>query len=236
MWHGGSATTSTCLSILGHADRSTWARVWASEHLKADGASLKASTVRRIQRRGLNPQIDIIAHGLRDEETALRLEAAVIDALGLRRLTNQVRGWRSIELGRMPLRQLIAYYRPQPVTVREPSLLIRINQLYSDGMSDRALYDATRGVWRLNPYRSRSAQYAMAVFEGIVREVYAITSWHPAGTTKYETRASEDLEAPGRFEFVGRVAPSVVRRRYLDRSVRRYFPRGLQSPIRYVRC
>lgn len=119
----------------------------ALAHLNASGPSHKATALRNLREAGLNPQIDILAHGLPDEESALRVEAAVIDALGLARLTNEVRGWRSVLLGRMALRQLLGYYRPKPAVVQHPAILIRINQRYSHGMSGDALYEATRGVW-----------------------------------------------------------------------------------------
>jgi len=192
--------------------------------------------VAELLRAGPTPRIDILAHGLRDEETAFRVEAAVIDALGLERLLNRVRGWRSIELGRMPLRQLVVYYDAEPVRVRHPAVLIRINQRYQHGMSDTALYEATRGVWRLSDERAKGARYALAIFEGVVREVYEIQAWHRAGSTKYETRGKDDLVDPERIEFTGSVAAGAIRGVYLDRSVEAYFRRGAQSPVVYVNC
>ncbi|MEQ1802600.1 MAG: hypothetical protein ABL989_11810 [Gammaproteobacteria bacterium] len=169
-----------------------------------------------------------------DSETALRVEAAVIDALGLGELSNAVRGWRSVELGRMPLRQLVAYYDARPVVIRDPVLLIRVNQLYRHGMSAQALYDITRGIWLLNPDRAAGARYALAVFEGVVREVYEIRNWYPAGSTKYKTR--KGMRISGRWEFMGKVASESVRQHYVDRSVKGYFPRGSRAPFRYVGC
>jgi hypothetical protein len=101
-------------------------------------------------------------------------------------------------------------------------------------MSDAALYDATRGVWKVSRERAEKVKYALAVFEGIVREIYQISSWQRAGSTQYPTRRLSDVRVPGRSEFVGRLAPAKVRRRYLDRSVARYLPRGFRSPIVYV--
>jgi hypothetical protein len=108
-------------------------------HVAAQGNSRKARILRELRRAGLKPRIDVLAHGLPDEDSALRIEAVGIDLLGLDKLTNQVRGWRSVQLGRMTLRQLLAYYRPVPVRVVHPAILIRINKLYSHGMSDAAL-------------------------------------------------------------------------------------------------
>jgi hypothetical protein len=187
-----------------------------------------------IRRAGLQPTIEILAHGLADSETALRDEAAVIDALGLGALSNTVHGWRSVELGRMPLRQLVAYYDARPVAIRDPVILIRVNQLYRHGMSAQALYEITRGIWLLNPERAADARYALAVFEGVVREVYEIGSWYPAGSAKYKTR--KGLRIRGRWEFTGKIASGVVRQRYVDRSVKGYFPLGSRAPLRYVGC
>lgn len=184
---------------------------------------------------GQEPHIDILAHALRDEETAFRLESAVIDLLGLGSLTNEVRGWRSLQLGRIPLSELTMYYAAKPVTVEVPALLIRINRLYRHNMTPHELYEATRGVWRVGP-RCAKAQYAFAVFEGLVREVYAIESWHPAATTPYATRDASQLKTEGRREFLGRIADAAIRDAYVGRTVAEHFPQGQQNPVIYVNC
>jgi hypothetical protein len=119
------------------------------------------------------------------------------------------------------------------IDIVDPVLLIRITQLYRDGMSARELYDATRGVWKVGS-RREGARYALAVHDGVVREVYEITEWLPAGSTEYLAgRVTKDSH-PGRWEFVGNVAPPAVRSRYLGASVAHYFRRGSQNPVRYV--
>lgn len=121
-----------------------------------------------------------------------------------------------------------------PVEIDEPAMLIRISQLWDPGMSENELYDATRGHWRVGARRER-ARLALAVAQGVVREVYSIRSWHPAGTTPSAT--SIHTNAPSdRWEFVGVPADNVTRVRYLDRSVKHYFAHGNQNPIRYVNC
>lgn len=101
-------------------------------------------------------------------------------------------------------------------------------------MTLRELYEATRGVWKLGR-RREGGKYAFAVFEGVVREVYAIDGWHPAGTLEYETR-DEDLAVEGRREFEGGLAIGTVRARYVGRSVAAYLPKGSQNPVKYVNC
>jgi uncharacterized protein len=205
----------------------------ALAHLSEVGESRKVSVLEELSPEGLAPRIDILAHNLPTEETALRLEAGIIDLLGLDNLTNLMRGWRSLEWGRVSLAELVTYYGAQPVEVIDSALLIRINRLYRHGMSERELHEATRGVWKLGERRN-SAQFAMAVFEGIDREVYAIETWHRAGTLTYTTREREDVDVRDRWEFRGRVASEPIRSRYPFRSVAAYFKRGQQNPIVYV--
>jgi hypothetical protein len=200
-------------------------------HLSDEAESRKVRTIAELRAAGLEPRLEVLTHGLPNEETGLRVEAAVIDALGLERLTNEVRGWRSVETGRLPLEELIAYYGAKPVEVVGPSLLIRISRLHRHGMDAEELYEATRGVWRLG-VRRESARFAMAVFEGVVREVYEIETWHPAGSTPYRFR--ELSEQAGRWEFTGHVADEPIRSRYRGQSVAAYFKKGQQSPVVYV--
>lgn len=119
------------------------------------------------------------------------------------------------------------------VEIREPVLLIRVNQKYREGMSSDALYEVTRGVWVIGERRCE-VQYALAVANGIVQEVYAVKSWHPAASTPYNTRSLSDVSYPGRWEFIGEVAPKAIREKYLDKSVAHYFKKGAANPIMYV--
>ncbi len=100
-------------------------------------------------------------------------------------------------------------------------------------MTDRQLYEATRGVWRLGSDRDK-AEFALSIAGGIVREVYSIGAWYPAGTTRYETRPFAEVAVPGRWEFAGEVAPDAVRQRYLGQSLAHYFAKGSASPVIYA--
>jgi uncharacterized protein len=202
-------------------------------HLGDRAETQKVATIKQIRAAGKQPQLEILAHGLRNADTALQVESAVIDTLGLKFLTNQVRGWRSSLYGRTPLEDLIALYRRRPVRILEPSILIRITELYKPKITASELYDATRGVWKLGPNRER-AKYAFAIFEGIIREVYEITQWLEAGST-FSSRDARGVRSPKKWEFVGRLAPEGMRRRYLNRDVTSYFKRGARYPISYVK-
>ncbi len=202
-------------------------------HLDDTRDSAKVRLIAELKELDLLPRIEVLAHGLKDEETAFRIEAAAIDLLGMTELTNQVRGWKSLQTGRMTLEELIGYYVAKPVTVIHPTLLIRINQLYRHNMSPKELYETTRGIWKLGERRFK-VKFALAVFEGVVREVYEVQNWCPALTFAYSTRELSKLDAHGRWEFDGRVASDDIRDQYRHRSVQAYFRRGNQSPTVYV--
>jgi len=203
-------------------------------HLTAEGESRKVALIEEIRATGREPQLDIVQHSIPDEETALRIEAALIDMLGLEVLTNEVHGWRYKFLGRSPLPDLVGRYS-RPLKISEPCILIRINKLYRPGMSERELYDATRGIWKVGTRRS-GAVFALAVFRGVVREVYKIESWHPAGTTAYESRTFTPQECANRWEFVGAVAPEPTREQFIFGNVADHLSDGSRNPIAYVCC
>jgi hypothetical protein len=95
-------------------------------------------------------------------------------------------------------------------------------------MGDEALYEITRGVKRIGKRRDK-ARYALAVYKGIVREVYRIDQWHPAGTTSYNTREKEEVKVRGRWEFTGSVAEPKIRDKYVGRSVENYLAANSQT-------
>jgi hypothetical protein len=216
-----------------YVGKGKWNRVFSHLNLKDD--SRKTQIIKEIRSQGLEPRIEILVHGIEDEKTALKIEAAVIDLIGVWNLSNQKRGWESSIVGRMEVGRLMALYDSKPVEIDEPSILIRINRLYRYGMSPEELYETTRGVWRAGS-RREAAELAFSIYRGIVLEVYTIQTWYPAGTLHYKFRPIEHVRRPGRWEFQGEVAPKEIRDKYVDKSVANYFPRRSQNPIKYVNC
>ena len=205
----------------------------ALAHLNADEKRTISKRIRSIQARGRQPRIDILAHKLPNADTALRIEAAAIDLLGTGKLTNTIRGWQGDGIGRTSIDHLVAHYTRRSPKFKEPVMLIRINQLYHFDMSPQELYDATRSAWRLGSQRA-NIKLAMAVYQGVIREVYQITGWFPAGSTFNSRSSGRRKRRSGRTEFVGVVAEDSSRRRYLGKYVGDRFPRGDQNPVRYV--
>lgn len=205
------------------------------DHLFEDDDQPKVKRIREIFAAGLEPRIEMLAHGLRTEQEAYNIEAAAIGLLGLENLTNRVVGKDSLRFGRKRLSELEGYYAAKPVKITDPVILIRVNQLYRHGMSTPELYEITRGVWKLDFERASAMKYVLAVYEGVVREVYEVDKWQHAQIGGFLTRTDIVPEdAKGRIEFVGKVAHEVIRQKYLLGDVTAYTKVSLQAPCLYV--
>lgn len=195
-------------------------------HLGDPTDSEKVARIAEIRRHGQEPRIDILRYGLSASEAAL-VEAAAIDLIGKANLTNRVAGHHRSSFGRITSQELLTLLTAEPVKVWHKALLITVNKLYRSDMTPLELYEATRGTWVLGQRRNR-AKYAIAVYQAIVREVYRIEAWYPAGTLEYLTRDASELAKEKRWEFSGSVACD-IRDEYVGRSV----GKGGQNPIRY---
>lgn len=212
----------------------------AFDHLKEEKDGAKGRKIREIQKTGLEPKIEILTHGLKDDETALKIEAALIDLIGVDQLSNEVRGYQAISHGKMGYEELIALYDAPKGIIRDQGiLLIRINQLFRHGMGSEELYEATRGVWKIGARRD-SVRYVLALYQGVVKEVYAVAGWEPANWRAYSFRAEEleprERQDTDRWQFDGFVAKEPIRSRYLGKDVSKYLAKGGQNPIQYVKC
>jgi hypothetical protein len=203
----------------------------AFTHLKNTDEKKKTLRIKAIRSRGREPQIDLLCYGLSDKVASL-VEAAAIALLGRPPLVNLVRGEFTMGYGRDSVGELILRESARPVVVKEDAILIRINQLYRSNMNAHELYEATRGVWRLS-LRRYKAKYAMAVYQGIVKEVYRIDRWVPGGYSEYSTRIPEELTKRGRWEFEGKVEKKLFKK-YVGKSVRKYFRNRVT--VRFVGC
>jgi len=205
----------------------------AFSHLREKTKSEKNFRIRDIQSDGFQPRIEILVHGLDDESTARKIEASIIDLLGIDNLTNIQSGYESREFGRMSTEQLKAIYGATKVTIREPAILININKSFRYVMSPVELYDATRSAWVVGTNREKPS-LAFAVYQGIIQEVYKIASWFPNNTTLNSRKTPAEDPRDERWEFVGRIADDSIRKRYRYNDVSDYM--GPRNPINYVNC
>jgi len=196
-------------------------------HLEDKSETEKVNRIKEIRKSGFEPKIDIVRYGLSDTEASL-VEAALIDFKGKGNLTNLKSGYHKGSLGRINSQEVIMLLTAKPVEVRHKAILFTINSLYRSDMTELELYETTRGRWVVGK-RRENADYAMCVTHGIVREVYKIVNWYPAGTLEYETRPDFDtLKITNRWEFEGYIALD-IRDEYVGFSV----GKGSQNPVRY---
>jgi hypothetical protein len=192
------------------------------------GDSKKVKLISEIREAGHTPKIDLLRYGLSDSQATL-VEACAIDLLGKDNLTNIQGGHETLGFARISSKDAITMLTAEPVKVTHRSMLITINKRYNSDLSPEELYHSTRGIWKVGQRRN-NVDYAMAVYQGIVREIYSVDSWYAAGTTDYGDRDISEYQGTGRWEFIGSVAPDDICKLYIGKSV----GKGGQNPIRYV--
>lgn len=211
------------------------------EHDYAEEGARKAARFAEIKAAGLEVKVDIIRHGMATKEEALLVESSVIDVYGIENLTNKVKGHGSAEFGRASLAELAARYAPEEAEILHRVVFVKLANTFKKGMSAEALYEAARGVWSLSPETARKYNYVLALWEGLVVEVYHVERWQPADPAHYPKRFGKDLltahfiPRPGVqcTEFEGVVAADEIRKHYLGKSVRRQFDVGGQANCKY---
>src|SRR6266487_1527325 len=161
----------------------------------------KLDRIRSIQSTGLQIKYSIIRHGLSEHE-AFEVEAALIDFIDIRELTNIVDGHNSDSRGLMNITDIIAKYLAPEIEIVEPVVLITVNRLYRRNMSADEIYEITRGNWVVGERRSK-AKYAFCVYNGTVRQVYEIQRWFPIKAR------SQDARTQNRWRFDGIVAQNL---------------------------
>ena len=193
-----------------------------------DARSKKIKSLIQLDRLG----IDIIRHGIKTDKEAKIIEATCIDLLGVGNLTNKVRG-SGVDMGRVSLEEIYSLRSGKAIKIKpkHAGIAFLLNSTYKSGMSDLALFEATRGVWR-NPRRDESIKYAYATYGGLIKEVYEIHSWVPAGTIQYFEREFTDKDIANRWEFIGKKASQEVRDQYIGKILEK--DRSFGSPFVYV--
>jgi len=210
----------------------------AFAHLSEDSEKEKVKRIKDIFTEGFQPRIEIVIHGIENSKDAQRIEASIIDCFGIDNLTNIQSGYHSKEFGRMSLDQIIATYQSKPVDITDSVVAFKLNQTFRYGLSPIELYDYTRHSWKIS-IRREKAKFAFAVYQGIIQEVYIIEMWLPQNSTlntkQLKGELTETIKNEERWEFVGRLAPSNIRDKYLYKNISNYF-KSNQFPFEYINC
>jgi hypothetical protein len=169
--------------------------------------------------------IDILAHNLTDK-VAVAIESACIDLMGIENLENLVRG-KGENIKRVPLNELTNLLTNKTVKVRPEhrGVAILINKHYKPTFGDLETFEITRGIWGkriVTACEKNEAKFAYATFNGVVKDVYQIHSWVPAGTQEYFSRLLDPERLKNaRWEFVGKKASNKVRELYVGKILER---------------
>jgi len=204
------------------------------QHLKDKNQNDKTKKILELKSQKLQPKMEILVHGIEDELTVKKIEAAIIDLIGKNSLTNKVAGYESSVFGRMSVDQIKAKYSSKKAVIKENVILIKLSKTFRYNMPPVELYDNTRGIWHIAEHRRKSALYAFAIYDGIIQETYKILDWFEGGSTASFGRIDiERWKKYQRWEFVGNISDK-MREKYLYKSVDHYYPKNAQNPIRYT--
>ncbi|MEO1328524.1 MAG: hypothetical protein AAFW46_02585 [Pseudomonadota bacterium] len=160
-------------------------RVFAHMEEAEDGVrGAKTDRIREIHEAGQQVRAIIHRHGLRDQDEAAVLEAALIEAYP--NLTNQVAGEGTRLYGARSADSAIrAYDLPPAQLSSEKCVLLSLTPSWpSDPEAEPqawyALYTLARYAWRLDIDRAAKAKHIVIQARGIVRGVFLPERWLPA--------------------------------------------------------
>lgn len=165
----------------------------------------KLNLIREIHNEGFTVEHYILRHGLTQDQS-YEIESACIDLLGLDYLTNAVKGHNSWERGLKTVNEINQHYDAKIIEIVEPTIIININKLYKRFMTDYELYEVTKQAWKLGTKKNQ-ANYVVASYKGLVREVYKIDNCYSIGN---------------RSGFNGIIADEEIRGKYKDQSLENY--------------
>ncbi len=210
-----------------------------SSELSEKNVSKKLNIILELLNSGREPIIEILRHGLENENEALVAEAVAIDLIN-HSLSNKQSGHKSREFGRKDVNRILHQYDEDAIEITEPAVLIRINTYYNPETQIVELYDRVRSSWVLNKNRAEKAQYVFAVYQSKILEVYKVAAWLEGESTMLSDGSRsycyEEIEGgrvrSKRIEFVGLLAEKALRQKYCGKHVEG-FAYGAQNPCSY---
>ena len=192
-----------------------------------DAADLKSQRIKEIMSAGLDVAHVIHRHNIENQQFALQMEAALIDAYP--GLTNQISGHGAGDYGCRHVEQIISEYTVRPFEPKEPLILISIAKSYED--AGRTIYDAVRYAWRIKVNNARSFRLVLAHRRGLVHGAFRPTKWLEA--TRENFPGFEDM--PGRWGFEGDDVEEETASLYIGKRVPdEYRAKGASNPVRFV--
>lgn len=207
----------------GRGDR-VFSHIRGEQKLDGDELDNKIKRIREIRVAGFEVAHVIHRHSM-DDETALEVEAALIDAYP--GLTNIAGGAGSNDYGVMHAKEIIRRYCAEPAVFQHKVLLISINRT----VTETSMYEATRFAWKISKSKAKQAEVILSTMQGLIVGAFVAEDWLEATPANFPGRE----EALGRFGFVGSEAPAEIERLYIGKRVPdEYRKRGAANPIKYT--
>jgi len=205
-------------------DNRVFAHIRAEKHFDGDEFDNKIKRIREIHNAGFEVAHVIHRHGM-NEETALEVEAALIDAYP--GLTNIAGGIDGDDRGVAHAQEIVRRYSAAEAVFQHKVLLINVNR----SPADVPLYDATRYAWKISKSKAKQAEIVLAVRKGLIIGAFVANDWLEATSANFPGRE----EVPGRLGFVGREAPAEIKELYLSKRIPdSYRKPGAANPIKYT--
>jgi hypothetical protein len=207
------------------------------DRIDEDEEDLKLEIIRGVQLANLEVIHVIHRHGM-DSDTALEVEAALIDAYP--GLANKAGGHGSADRGPMNTNELIDLYNRKVVDFGKDKVVVIKNRI--SRVEEVGLYDACRWCWRANINRARQADYVVCAIAGVIKGI-----WKPKQWDRFKPRARklisgyEQLGKPiaNRIAFIAEdpdgVKDPIITERYINHRLPDDMQvRGAAGPVRYV--
>jgi hypothetical protein len=190
---------------------------------------LKLKTIREIQDDGL--QVIHIIHrwGMKTDEEAYLVEAAVIDCFS--GLTN-IQSGHNDDYGVInahtlqQIKCVSEFIEPENI---EDFMIIKVK---SEIVEERGRYDTTRCCWRISLEQAKKRKYVLSVTNGIVRAIYKVNNWRYVNAS--DTTLISDV---GRVIFEGEeINSGEIYNTFNNKRIpEKYCKKGMASPCLYCK-
>jgi uncharacterized protein len=201
-----------------------FSHIHAAAGLEDDDLDNKIKRIYAIQRAGFEVSHVIHRHGM-SEETALEVEAALIDAYS--GITNIALGVVASDFGAMHAMEIIRRYSAEPAVFLHKALLITVNR----SSEETSLYEAVRYAWKISKSKAEQAEVILAIVRGLIVGAYLADVWVDATSVNFPGRD----DRPGRRGFIGHEAPKELQSQYVGKRVPdEYRKKGASNPIKYT--
>lgn len=184
----------------------------------------KHELIYEIQNAWKEVEYIIVRHWL-TQKIALEVESALIDTFcfipnlqDFSRWNKQLWHWSSLK-GLMTSQELIRRYNAKELTkIPENFVIININKSYQRASWEDAIYEATKGVWKMAEWRKNQINYVLSEYRGLIVGVFKVKKWIEE-TREYGPNSQKKWQSYTAYAFEKTEVEEKIREKYLNLSV-----------------